>query len=402
MSSGRGRCSHNRASGASGTRRTLDLAAELKKQEPVTSANTPLKISWISDAAATARSLAPAAHGAGLLVPPSAGPPPLLAAAPPPLPGARVAAAPLSPSPSPSQPSGVGVCSCPGKRVAKPRARAGHEEVSAFSEAASPPIERDLLADLLHFREDLGLTLIVCLLNEAELRTIGVDSKRYPEVAAEAGLELICFPIIEGAGAGGDVEEVHEKVLLPLQAAVGRGGRCALHCRGGVGRAGMLAACFLLLTGEASTSKQAISTVRRRRCKQAVETRRQEDFVKSYSAFLRGSAKPKPGAAAAAEEAAGAAGAAGRAPGEGQGRVRLVILNAPGEKCGPAVAQVEGEAAEQTHFVRGSSMRGGAASKAAWRALQPGDVVSIKFCSFAGRKIGSDAVVESSTALRFS
>ena len=48
----------------------------------------------------------------------------------------------------------------------------------------------------------------------------------------------------------------------------------------------MMGACLLLLTGEATIPKQAIGLIRTRRCKQAVETRRQEDFVKRYFAWL--------------------------------------------------------------------------------------------------------------------
>eukprot|EP00667_Euglena_gracilis_P031409 EG_transcript_45451 len=38
-----------------------------------------------------------------------------------------------------------------------------------------------------------------------------------------------------------------------------------MHCRAGVGRAGMMAAMFLLLTGEADNATQAIALVRQRR-----------------------------------------------------------------------------------------------------------------------------------------
>ena len=44
--------------------------------------------------------------------------------------------------------------------------------------------------------------------------------------------------------------------------------------------------CLLLFTGEARGPKEAIALIRKRRCKQAVETRRQEDFVKRYWRYL--------------------------------------------------------------------------------------------------------------------
>ena len=44
------------------------------------------------------------------------------------------------------------------------------------------------------------------------------------------------------------------------------------------GRAGMLGACTLLCAGEARSAREAIAIVRKRRCAQAIETRRQEEF----------------------------------------------------------------------------------------------------------------------------
>jgi len=66
----------------------------------------------------------------------------------------------------------------------------------------------------------------------------------------------------------------------------------------------MFAACYLIHTGECRTAKQAIAAVRKLRCKQAVETRRQEDFVLAYSKWHKSeaaalSAKPCPGSALA-------------------------------------------------------------------------------------------------------
>lgn len=58
-------------------------------------------------------------------------------------------------------------------------------------------------------------------------------------------------------------------------------------CRGGIGRAGMIAACVLLKLGKALDAADAISQVRSLRSFRAVQTTRQEDFVHYYnSAWL--------------------------------------------------------------------------------------------------------------------
>jgi len=59
------------------------------------------------------------------------------------------------------------------------------------------------------------------------------------------------------------------------------------HCRGGIGRAGLLAACVLLATGSEKTSQEAILKVRKIRDKRCVESRKQEEFIKKYRDFLQ-------------------------------------------------------------------------------------------------------------------
>ena len=73
----------------------------------------------------------------------------------------------------------------------KPRPRAGHEE-------ARGPIMRDLAEDLGQLATLHGISTIICLLNDYELRSIGVDSKSYPAAAREAGVGFFQYPIIEG------------------------------------------------------------------------------------------------------------------------------------------------------------------------------------------------------------
>lgn len=53
-----------------------------------------------------------------------------------------------------------------------------------------------------------------------------------------------------------------------------------IHCVGGLGRSGLLAACYLKHMG--LSSENAINTVREARSSRAIETKEQEEFVKSY------------------------------------------------------------------------------------------------------------------------
>jgi len=180
---------------------------------------------------------------------------------------------------SPVIPGRLGLCFCPGKQLRQLRLRAGHEEQGR-------PIHRNLDADLKRIH-GLGCRSLICLLNEAELRCLGI--RKYGESVERAGISFVPYPIVEGAGAvdgGHSIDEVHAVIRDALD-VMKAGDNVVMHCRGGVGRAGMMGACLLLLLGEAQSPKIAIELVRQRRCKQAVETTRQEESVSKYFDWLR-------------------------------------------------------------------------------------------------------------------
>ena len=197
----------------------------------------------------------------------------------------------------------LGLCFCPGKQLKKSRLREGHRDEDGR------PIRRSLKQDLARLRapsgggdcdnslpqgqsrsNGLGCQCLVCLLNTYELRTIGIRCD-YAGAVREAGMDFISFPIIEGAasatgGAAMDVALAAREVVDPVVARLRCGQTVVMHCRGGVGRAGMLAACVLLRVSAASCATDAVALVRQRRCRRAVETSRQNDFVRAYSHWL--------------------------------------------------------------------------------------------------------------------
>eukprot|EP00282_Hemiselmis_andersenii_P006436 CAMPEP_0114140008 /NCGR_PEP_ID=MMETSP0043_2-20121206/17155_1 /TAXON_ID=464988 /ORGANISM="Hemiselmis andersenii, Strain CCMP644" /LENGTH=232 /DNA_ID=CAMNT_0001234073 /DNA_START=98 /DNA_END=796 /DNA_ORIENTATION=+ len=157
----------------------------------------------------------------------------------------------------------LGLCYCPGKNLVREGIK----------------WERDLDIDLRDMKERHRVDVVVCLLSPAELRSLGVR-RDYCESVVKSGMELIMHPIIEMAAPDdiGSARELVERVVGELA----KGKRVVMHCRGGMGRAGMMAACVLYRVGEAQGHKAAIEMVRKRRGKGAVESRAQEAFVAKY------------------------------------------------------------------------------------------------------------------------
>lgn len=144
--------------------------------------------------------------------------------------------------------------------------------------------QRSLAQDLTSLRDQHGVNIVVCLLSDAELRSLGVD-RNYAKIVQSHGLQLLRLPIVEMFAP--DSMALAQSVLNELLHLVEGGQSAVIHCRGGVGRAGMLGACLLLLLGEARSSLEAIALVRKRRCKTAVESRSQETFVHRFAETLK-------------------------------------------------------------------------------------------------------------------
>lgn len=132
--------------------------------------------------------------------------------------------------------------------------------------------DRDLSEDLQTLKE-AGITDIVCLMTHEEMTAFGVPGllKAYED----AGFEVFHFPIL-------DQGITEPELALPLygfmEQGLKQGKNILIHCVGGLGRSGMMAAAFLKRQGVDAES--ALHAVRKARSPRAVETHAQEEFVR--------------------------------------------------------------------------------------------------------------------------
>ena len=124
--------------------------------------------------------------------------------------------------------------------------------------------------------------MIVCLLNDSELRHLGVQVKEYRAACEKQGIVFYQYPVIEMAPPE-DLSSFRGEVIEEIIRHMREGeGNVLVHCRGGVGRAGLVACCVLALMCEFSSHKKIIEFVRKRRDRRCVESRKQEDFVEKF------------------------------------------------------------------------------------------------------------------------
>ena len=157
----------------------------------------------------------------------------------------------------------VGITFCPGKY--QPDAATGHWE-------------RDLAIDLDAIR-DWGADALVTLIEDHELRSLRVE--RLGAMTRERGLEWFHLPIRDYDVPDTTFEGAWKGAGERLRAILRDGGGVVMHCKGGLGRAGTVAARLLVEMGwEPDEAIRAVREVR----PGAVENAQQECYVRALVA----------------------------------------------------------------------------------------------------------------------
>jgi protein-tyrosine phosphatase len=135
---------------------------------------------------------------------------------------------------------------------------------------------RDLAEDLRRLREHYHADVLVSLLEPDEYEWLGIAN--LADAARDAGIDVLFLPIrdVDVPASMSDCQATVRKAVAALRAGQG----VVVHCRGGLGRSGLVAACCLVECCVAPDA--AIEEVREAR-PGAIETREQEEFVTRYA-----------------------------------------------------------------------------------------------------------------------
>lgn len=137
----------------------------------------------------------------------------------------------------------------------------------------SGPWKRDLDLDL-QVIMDWGTEVLVTLIEPFEFELLSIPE--LPEKVREYGIRWLHLPIVDVWVPDALFEDAWEAAGEELRKVLSAGGRIVMHCRGGLGRTGLVAARLLIEFG--MDPREAIRRVRAAR-PGAIQTREQEEYV---------------------------------------------------------------------------------------------------------------------------
>lgn len=146
-------------------------------------------------------------------------------------------------------------------------------------DAMSGPWKRDVAMDLDCIRSQ-GFDIVVTLIEDFEFQELKVESIQHGAVE-QASMRWIWVPIKDANTPTSKNDEGLNQVLDELLS----GKSVFVHCKGGLGRAGTVAAW--LLTHAGRTAQDAVAEVRSVRSG-AIENREQAGWVKDHGGFRLG------------------------------------------------------------------------------------------------------------------
>ena len=144
--------------------------------------------------------------------------------------------------------------------------------------------DRNLGADLRRLRSHHGADVLVNLLERKEFDAYGVPDLL--ECSREVGLEVIHFPIKDVSTPRKAQTDEYAGLIWRVVGLLREGKIVVVHCRGGLGRTGTVAASVIVALGQEDPDS-AIALVRTVRSDRAVETPEQEEYVRSFARSLR-------------------------------------------------------------------------------------------------------------------
>lgn len=125
-----------------------------------------------------------------------------------------------------------------------------------------------------------GLDVVVSLLTSGEASELGLT--RESEIVNGAGITYINFPIADYSVPASKIPV--QQLAADLNDQLSHGASIGVHCRQGIGRSSLVAACVLVTSGE--SPQTAFEHIERARGRSVPDTAEQKDWVISFARDL--------------------------------------------------------------------------------------------------------------------
>jgi protein-tyrosine phosphatase len=121
-----------------------------------------------------------------------------------------------------------------------------------------------------------GIDLVISLLEQEEVSELGLQ--READLCQKQGMEFLSFPIPDRGVPG----SLRDAVALAetVSTNIGEGRSVAVHCRAGIGRSSLIAACALVCSG--SDPAAAFAAITKARGMNVPDTEGQRDWVAAF------------------------------------------------------------------------------------------------------------------------
>lgn len=140
---------------------------------------------------------------------------------------------------------------------------------------------RDLVSDLTRLRDEFRTDTLVSLVEENELAELSIQNLEHE--CCNHDIELVRFPLRDVSVPPSLKSFAH--LIREITKRLRQKKSVVVHCKGGLGRAGLTAACSIVAASDNKiSSAEAIKMVRWTRTG-AIETKEQEDFVSLFSEY---------------------------------------------------------------------------------------------------------------------
>jgi ADP-ribosyl-[dinitrogen reductase] hydrolase len=156
---------------------------------------------------------------------------------------------------------------------------AGKKDVGYFSRQIW---DRDLETDALAIA-NWGATTWLNLMEESDIKEVSLDPLIFKNTIENFGIRYLHFPIVDaGVPTEADEKRWQEEISPLVLSELTQGKKVFIHCRGGLGRTGIIAARILSDAGVSSDADEIMETVRAARSG-AIENTIQEEWIRKFA-----------------------------------------------------------------------------------------------------------------------